>query len=130
MAEPPFGHESSAVALRPILGVGAVLAAGVVLTASAIVLVLHQLIEPTRTREHARPGMIPPAPRLEAHPARDLATLRAQEQARLESWGWTDDTRRFAHIPIERAMAIYVREHPSADSASDAAAAPAPQSGP
>ncbi len=130
MAEPPFGHESSAVAVWRILAAGAVLAAGVILTVSAIIFVLHQLIEPARTREHARPGLIPPAPRLEANPAADLAALRAQKQAQLESWGWTDSTRRFAHIPIERAMALYAREHASVKTARDAAAVPGPRSAP
>lgn len=114
MAEPPFGHESSAVDARRILAAGAILAAGVILTACAIVFILHRLIEPARTLEHERAGLIPPAPRLEAHPTTNLAALRVQKQARLESWGWTDQTRQFAHIPIERAMAIYAREQGSA----------------
>jgi hypothetical protein len=130
MAEPPFGHESPAVAVRRILGAGAVLAAGVILTASLIVLVLHQLIEPARTRERALPGVIPPTPRLEANAAAALATLRAQKQLRLESWGWTDDSHQFAHLPIERAMAIYARQHAQGNTAPDTATVPVVQSVP
>ena len=113
MGEPPFGHESSAVAVRPILAAGAILAAGVILTVSVILFVLHQRLEPTRTREYARVGLIPPAPRLEPYPTTGLTALRTQKRVQLESWGWTDETRQFAHIPIERAMTIYARQHNS-----------------
>lgn len=110
MAEPPFGHEDSGVATRRILGIGAVLGVGVILTVLAVCLALQHRLGGTLARNSARAGLIPPAPRLQPHPYVDVAELRAQKQARLEGWGWTDGTRQFAHIPIEQAMAIYSRQ--------------------
>lgn len=126
MAEPPFGHEYSGVATRRILGVGAILAVGVILTVIAVCLVLQHNIGGTLVRNSAHAGLIPPAPRLEPHPYVEVAALRAQKQAQLENYGWTDATRQFAHIPIEQAMAIYVRQHQAAGAAAAPHAAETP----
>jgi hypothetical protein len=45
-----------------------------------------------------------PAPRLQTHPARDIAELLALEAAQLGSYGWVDRPAGRVHIPIERAM--------------------------
>lgn len=115
MAEPRTGHESSGVATRRILQVGALLAAGVILAVIAVILVLQESIGPARSRAHAQVGPVPPAPRLQTHSVADLAALRAQKEAQLEGWGWTGDTRQYAHIPIEHAMVIYARQHEAVD---------------
>jgi hypothetical protein len=49
---------------------------------------------------------LPPAPNLQTTPEKDLATVRAEEEARLGSYGWVDESQGIAHIPIARAMAI------------------------
>ncbi|MGB7256954.1 MAG: hypothetical protein WBD48_02620 [Pseudolabrys sp.] len=49
---------------------------------------------------------VPPAPRLQINPKLDLDRLRAQENARLSTFGWADRDRQIAHIPIERAMEL------------------------
>jgi len=126
MAEPPFGHEPSGIDVRRVLGVGGVLALGVVVTVIAVCLVLPRHFQPARLR-NAHPSLIPPAPRLQTHPAADLAALRVQKQAMLEGWGWTDASRQFAHIPVERAMAIYARQHAPAESAPIAPARSTPE---
>ncbi|MBN8728724.1 MAG: hypothetical protein J0H15_13620 [Xanthomonadales bacterium] len=48
----------------------------------------------------------PPAPRLQPAPLADLAALRAREEAQLEGYGWIDQDRGIARIPIQRAMSI------------------------
>jgi hypothetical protein len=48
----------------------------------------------------------PPAPRLQLDPAADLAALRAREDARLTTYGWSDREQAIARIPIARAMAL------------------------
>jgi hypothetical protein len=48
----------------------------------------------------------PPAPRLQVTPERDLAALRAQEDAILGSYAWIDRDGGVARIPIEEAMRI------------------------
>jgi hypothetical protein len=122
MAEPPFGHEPSRVNTRRVLATGAVLAMSVALIVALIVILAQHLIEPARLRSYERRGVVPPPPRLQSNGAAELAALRSEEQARLESWGWTDGSHQYAHIPIERAMALYLQQQSAAqaDSPSDA----------
>ncbi|HEY6484466.1 MAG TPA: hypothetical protein VIY54_13160 [Steroidobacteraceae bacterium] len=126
MADRLVGHESSAVAVPRILGVGAVLAVTVIV----VVVVIHGVLRHWVTPEHslvvARTAAIPPPPRLQPHPDEELAGLRAQKRAKLSSWAWMDESHGFARIPIDRAMALYVRQHAAATR--PAVAAPRPQS--
>ena len=48
----------------------------------------------------------PPGPRLEVNPPRDLAELRAREEAILNGWGWVDKENGVAQIPVVRAAEI------------------------
>jgi len=67
----------------------------------------------------ARPGLspsaeirarpLPPEPRLQVDPARDLAGLRAQEDSLLNGAGWVDEKTGIAHIPIDQAMSLLER---------------------
>jgi hypothetical protein len=59
----------------------------------------------------ARPGQVPPKPRLQPHPQTDLAKFRAQKEALLSGYAWADAQHDYARIPIQRAMQIYVQEH-------------------
>jgi hypothetical protein len=117
----PFDHESTAIAARPVLWVGAAVAALVLVVTAVLYQVVQRDMIPHITRLAARAAAIPPAPRLQAHPRSDLATLQQQEETSLSGYAWTDSTHRIAHIPIERAMAIYAREeaqkHPTAPAA-------------
>lgn len=49
---------------------------------------------------------MPPAPRLQANPAADLAKLHAEETRDLTTYGWIDRKAGIVRIPIERAMAL------------------------
>jgi hypothetical protein len=51
-------------------------------------------------------AMAPPAPHLQEGPARDLALFRAEEERTLASYGWVDEQKGIARIPIEEAMRI------------------------
>ena len=124
MAEPPFGHESSAIAVTRVLSVGAILALTVIVTVIVIRIILMEWITPQHAKVVARSAVIPPAPRLQPHPDNDLAALRAQKQALLSTQAWTDPTHDFARIPIERAMALYVRQHAPATKTSVTAPQP------
>ena len=67
----------------------------------------------------------PPSPRLQARPKDDLLKSRASEKERLESYGWADDGRQFAHVPIERAIELLVeRGIPGWPRADNGASAP------
>ncbi|HWI28289.1 MAG TPA: hypothetical protein VN668_15045 [Stellaceae bacterium] len=48
--------------------------------------------------------VIPPSPLLQTAPAADLRAFRAEEEARLDSYGWVDRDKGIVHIPIARAM--------------------------
>lgn len=58
--------------------------------------------------EHPRSAeqKLPPAPRLEIDPTASLTRLRAEEDARLASYGWVDRPAGIVHIPIDRAMRL------------------------
>lgn len=56
----------------------------------------------------ARVQHVPPSPRLQSHPFADLDSLRAEEEARLGSYGWVDEPAGVAHIPIDRAKDLLV----------------------
>jgi hypothetical protein len=48
----------------------------------------------------------PPEPRLQTHPLRDMAALRAEEDLLLDGYAWVDRRAGIVRIPIERAMAL------------------------
>jgi len=48
----------------------------------------------------------PPAPRLEIKPRESLDALHARENAALSHYGWADQQRSVARIPIDRAAAL------------------------
>ena len=52
----------------------------------------------------------PPAPELQIDSAGDLASFRAAEDARLQSYGWVDRDKGIVHIPIDRAMQELVQK--------------------
>lgn len=51
-----------------------------------------------------------PAPRLQSMPARDLAAVRAREEAVLESYRWVNRETGIVGIPIDAAMARLVEQ--------------------
>src|SRR5882762_9281488 len=54
----------------------------------------------------ARLDPIPPGPRLQPSPPRDMDELRAKDQEALNTYGWVDPSRGVARIPVERAIEI------------------------
>lgn len=72
-----------------------------------IVLAMYWLARPLmeEVAQAPRPAL-PPAPRLQADPAADLAAVRGAERAKLETYEWRDPQRSVARIPIERAMQL------------------------
>jgi hypothetical protein len=53
---------------------------------------------------------IPPGPRLQATPPRDMDELRAQDREALTTYGWVDRPGGVARIPVDRAMSILVEK--------------------
>ena len=49
---------------------------------------------------------IPPGPRLQSAPPRDMDELRMQDRETLTTYGWVDPAAGVARIPVDRAIAI------------------------
>jgi hypothetical protein len=58
----------------------------------------------------AREDPIPPGPRLQTTPPRDMNELRAQDREALTTYGWVDQAGGVARIPVDRAMSILVEK--------------------
>ena len=71
----------------------------------AIPLVLRGAYHQTLADVDRRRAVTPPAPVLQVDPRSDLTAFRAEEDARLKSYGWVDRSKGVVHIPIARAMA-------------------------
>ncbi|WIG55383.1 MAG: hypothetical protein OJF61_001169 [Rhodanobacteraceae bacterium] len=131
--EKPFGHEPDAIDYRTILISAGILAAAVIGVVLGLHAVLTGAVMPNYAEVAARPGQVPPEPRLQPHPQADLAKFRAQKEALLSGYAWTDAQHDYARIPIERAMQIYVQKHaraktaPASASSSAKAAVPGAQ---
>jgi hypothetical protein len=107
------GHEPRDVSLRPVVVAGlGLLGAVLVVAAGGWWLFRHYEAREARLSAPASPlaaeaGVpVPPEPRLQAEPRKDLEALRAEERARLEGYGWVDPAAGIVRIPIERAMAL------------------------
>jgi len=72
-------------------------------------LVAKQYAEEVARPPAAKTGESFPQPRLQTHPGRDLRRLRADEEARLNSYGWIDRDAGVAHIPIDQAIDLLLR---------------------
>ena len=69
---------------------------------------------------------LPPEPRLQSTPAKDLAAIRAEEDAVLNGYAWVDKDKGIVRIPVDRAIDILAqrglpaRPSPGAQTASAA----------
>jgi hypothetical protein len=71
---------------------------------------------------------IPPGPRLQAVPPRDMDELRRADREVLTTYGWVDQAKGVARIPLERAIAILAEKGLGATPAPSIPLAPAPPS--
>jgi hypothetical protein len=117
---PPEGstrYEERDVAMRPIV-VAAIALLIVIVGSFALMRVLDLELRGRASDRGATPSPFaetygrrePPAPRLQDDPRRDLAVLRAREQAVLDGYGWIDRGSGRVHIPVAQAMARVLAE--------------------
>jgi hypothetical protein len=64
------------------------------------------LTAPALAGPQSQPTKSMPEPRLETVPGANIAVLRAQEDAELNTYGWIDPSNNVIRIPIERAMEL------------------------
>ena len=53
---------------------------------------------------------LPPEPRLQVFPAKDLATFKERQMHRLENYGWADKANEIASIPIDKAEEMVLKQ--------------------
>jgi len=102
-------HEDAGIdtrrATRFALGVAALVAAAMLVNAG---ITAWRGSAAGSRAEHPAPAMEPPVPRLEPDPQSDMATYAREQRARLDGYGWVDSGAGIAHIPIGRAVELYV----------------------
>lgn len=109
------GHETRDVSFRAIVGGAIGLGILIVFTVATMFGLLDffanreaRLSPPASPLASSYAPKQPPEPRLQAHPIRDLETLRASESRLLDGYGWVDRATGTVRIPIERAMELVV----------------------
>jgi len=61
---------------------------------------------PAPVLPEARVKTLPAGPLLQSNPEKDLAALRAREDAALAGWAWVDASKTHARVPADRAIEI------------------------
>jgi len=107
----PTGHESRDADIRPIVLAAIGLALTVVVVGLIVYGVFQYLAAHPATSVQSSPmtvldSQIPPAPRIEEHPAIEIQQLHGQEEQTLSTYGWVDKKAGVVRIPIDRAMAL------------------------
>jgi hypothetical protein len=112
-------HEGTDVNLRPVVVAGLGLILVLIISALAMAGLFDILkVEQARSSPQANPlaaaegPQVPPAPRLQVHPIKDLQELRKAENDLLTSYGWKDQKTGIVHIPIARAMELLAARSP------------------
>jgi len=54
-------------------------------------------------------GKLPPGPRLQAFPAKDLVEFRHSAEHKAESYGWVDKQNGVAHVPVDKAIEMVLK---------------------
>lgn len=106
-------HETTDVNARPVALAGIGLAVALLITAAAMLgmydffATRFARLSPKQNPLAAAEGpRLPPEPRLQVHPIKDLRELRASEAEVLEHYGWVDKGTGVVRIPIDRAMQL------------------------
>ena len=116
MSEPeksPIDYERRDVDTESVIHVGVAVAVVTILSAVLVLFLFNFLVERARQQDPPNPplarheqGRRPPEPRLQEMPFKDVAALRADEQAVLEGYGWVDEKAGLARIPVSEAMKL------------------------
>jgi hypothetical protein len=105
------GHEERDAGVRPIVLTGIGLALVLVVVGVIVYVTFHYLTVRSASGLPSNPmavfdSQIPPAPRIEEHPAIDIQQLHAREEQTLSTYGWVDKSKGVVRIPLQRAMEL------------------------
>jgi hypothetical protein len=100
------GHEQSEVSVRFIVISLGVLLVGTFLVAVLVVGIFRFFSNEYQTQESAKQAQqqIPPQPRIEVEPYRQLIDVHAREDHVLSSYAWVDKSQGTVRIPIDQAI--------------------------
>jgi hypothetical protein len=112
---PDTAHEATDINLRAIVSFAIVLAAVTLTIQVAMFALFHVFARMASARDQdvspiaTQADQAPSEPRLQTTPWADLKALRAEEFSYLHSYGWIDQQRGVAHLPIEKAEALLLQ---------------------
>lgn len=110
-AQPP-GHEPKRTRVKVVFGVAIGLAIVIVAVGAAVAWLanLYREIDSSRRSVTPEPRVRIETGRLvhEEWPGQQLEQMRSRAVERLTSYGWVDKSRNVAHVPIDRAMELYL----------------------
>jgi hypothetical protein len=130
----PSAHEGADLHTRNVVKVTGILVGALGISILVLVLFFRHMEKkyPNRTSEAApviQDSQLPPAPRLQTHPLRDLQAVRDVENSHLDHYAWVDRQQGIAQIPIDRAMILWAKNDSSPSPSPTATTNSAPLSG-
>src|SRR5271169_5662537 len=126
------GHEQSEISVRFIVVSLGVLLIGTFLVALLVVGIFRFFSNTYQTQESAKQNQqqIPPEPRIEVEPYKQLLDVHAREDHVLKSYAWVDKSQGIVRIPIDQAIDELAKKGlPSHDYLSDILAGRKPPQG-
>jgi cell division protein FtsN len=125
----PSAHEGADLNVPLVVRIVVILAATLVVLVLLVVFLFHYFNHeyPTRTSEAApviTAADLPPQPRLQVDPQRELAEVQAKEDQHLDHYAWVDQQKGVAQIPVDRAMVLWVKKYSPTAPVTNAAVAP------
>jgi len=107
------GHEIRDAKIGPLI----LIAAGLAITVAIVGVFIYGIFQylgahppaSIQANPMAAGAQIPPAPRIEEHPAIEIQQLHAQEEQTLSTYGWVDKKAGVVRIPIDRAMELQLQ---------------------
>jgi hypothetical protein len=110
---PGAGYEQRDANIPDLLKFGFWMAVVIAVTMVAMKWTFNYM-ESTQTAQSAaspfvRPRELPPSPRLQASPRKELKDYCDAQEAELNSYGWVDQRMKVVHIPIDKAMDMVLK---------------------
>lgn len=107
VSELPPGPELRDANIRLVVSIGVGILLAVLLCmwiAAALFRAEEAKLPKTTGSPFTQEGKLPPAPRLQVTPARDLITFKERQLKQVNTYGWIDQQAGIAHVPIDKAI--------------------------